>query len=94
MRELVQYHSLLQAKKTLETEKPAYFHRKLVGESQREARYLTRQKVGGDMCHDALRLELTRKSWRWRVNHIWPQIPPHIRGISGNTKKIKGMYLE
>ena len=48
VRELVQYHSLLQAKKTLETEKPAYLHRKLVGESQREARYLTRQKVGGD----------------------------------------------
>ena len=47
--ELVKYHSLLQAKKTLDTEAPAYLYRKLVGEERRELRYQTRQGVGGNL---------------------------------------------
>ena len=90
VRELVMYHSLLQAKKTMETESPAYLHMKLVGEkSAEEPRYNTRQRVGGQMSHDPLRLELTRKSWRWRVKGLWSQLPTEIRGITGNIKSFK-----
>ena len=86
---LLQYFSLLQAKKTLETETPSYLHRKLVGETTTESRYQTRQRVGGSMSHDKVRLELTRKSWRWRVKGLWAQMPPAIRGISGNMAMFK-----
>ena len=89
VRELVKYHSLLQAKKTMETGTPSYLHLKLAGEQTGEPRYLTRRRVGGDMSHDPLRLELTRKSWRWRVKELWDRLPTSIRGITGNIKTFK-----
>ena len=88
VKSLVKYHSLLEAKKCLENKSPHYLHEKLVGDKE-EPRYLTRLKVGGDLGQDNFRLELTRKSWRWRVRSLWGEVPPYIREISGNMKMFK-----
>ena len=89
MKELVKYHSLLQAKKTLDTRNPAYLYRKLVGEEGREPRYQTRQGFLGNLTYDPLKLELTRKSWRWRVKEQWRELPSSIRGITADMKQFK-----
>ena len=46
VRELVKYHSLLQAKKNMEMGAPSYLHHKLAGECRERLRYVTRQTVG------------------------------------------------
>ena len=80
VKSLIKYHSLLEAKKCLENQSPLYLFEKLAGEKQ-EPRYLTRLKVGGDLSQDTFRLELTRKSWRWRVKSLWWEAPTHIREL-------------
>ena len=89
VRQLILYHSLLQAKKTLETKQPLYLYQKLVGKREEEPRYQTRQQVGGSLRRDHARLELTKKSWRWRVQKAWGELPPKIRGINGNLMEFK-----
>ena len=88
MRSLIQYHSIMEAKKCLENKSPRYLHEKLVGDRE-EPRYLTRLRVGGDLGQDTFRLELTRKSWRWRVKILWGEIPSNIRDITGKTELFK-----
>ena len=69
---------------------PSYHYRKLVGNRDNvEPMYQTRQKVGGDLIYDKVRLELTKKSWRWRVKSLWRGVPPHIRGIDGDIPRFK-----
>ena len=46
VRDMIPFHSLIQAKKTLETENPRYLYEKLVGEKEPVSRYMTRLKVG------------------------------------------------
>ena len=89
VRDMITYHSLIQAKKTLETENPRYLYEKLVGEKEPVSRYMTRLKVGVDMVSDPFRLELARKSWRWRVKKQWGKVPGRIRGIEGNMRLFK-----
>ena len=61
------YHYLLEAKKTLEMGAPKHLYEKLVGEWEGVSKNLPRQRVGVDMVTNAFKLELTRKSLRFRV---------------------------
>ena len=88
VRSLAKYYSLLEAKKCMENRSPLYLFGKLIGD-RTEPRYLTRLKVGGDLGLDPFRLELTRKSWRWRVKGLWREIPSQIREITGNISEFK-----
>ena len=81
MRSLVEYHSLVQARKVLHSRQPAYLHEKLVG-GRRSPFYATRLVAGGDLSQGQdmePRLDLTKQSWRFRMMDSWAQVPVEIR---------------
>ena len=83
---LVKYHSLVQAKKVLESKKPEYLHDKLVGGRDRPS-YATRLCIGGNLRSGPgmkANLSLTKQSWRWRVRHMWEEVPVYVRSIEGS----------
>ena len=86
---LVDFYSLTQAKKILESKKPSYLFEKLVGGIGRPA-YATRLCVGGNLRHGPeARLAITLNSWRWRVRRLWGEVPARIRVISNNMAAFK-----
>ena len=91
---LVEYYTLVQAKKVLDTQKPTYLYRKLVGSRIRPA-YATRLCIGGKLRHgpDAI-LALTSNSWRWRVRNLWGQVPASIRTEANKIVMFKNQLKE
>ena len=86
---MVDFYSLTQAKKILESKKPSYLFEKLVGGIGRPA-YATRLCVGGNLRHGPeARLAITLNSWRWRVRRLWGEVPARIRVISNNMAAFK-----
>ena len=84
MTSMVDYYSLLEAKRVLETKKPEYLYEKLVGGHSRP-KYVTRLCVGGDLRYGPgmhANLSLTKKSWRWRVRSMWADVPISVRKIT------------
>ena len=81
VKSLVDYHSLVQARKVLFTQQPQYLHEKLVG-GRRRPHYATRLVAGGDISQGQEmqpRLDLTKQSWRFRVRGDWVKVPVAIR---------------
>ena len=81
VKSLVDYHSLVQARKVLFTQQPQYLHEKLVG-GRRRPHYATRLVAGGDISQGQEmqpRLDLTMQSWRFRVRGDWVKVPVPIR---------------
>ena len=80
---LVDYHSLVQARKVLFSQQPQYLHEKLVG-GRRRPYYATRLVAGGDLRQGQEmqpRLDLTKQSWRFRMRDDWVKVPVEIRTI-------------
>ena len=91
VKSLVEYHSLVQARKVLHSRQPVYLHEKLVG-GRRRPHYATRLVTGGDLSQGQEmqpRLDLTKQSWRFRVRDGWVQVPVEIRACEklDNFKK-------
>ena len=77
VRQLVFYHSVIQAWKVINTRHPVYLHSRLVGT---RPRYADRLAAAGSLIRGRRpRLELIESSWRWRVAKYWEDIPRSIR---------------
>ena len=79
VRQLVFYHSVIQAWKVINTRHPVYLHSRLVGN---RPRYADRLAAAGSLIRGRRpRLELIESSWRWRVAKYWEELPRSIREI-------------
>ena len=81
---LVKYHSVLTARKVMDSGQPVYLREKLLGGRDRPA-YATRLAVGGDLRQGPgmkTNLVLTRRSWRYRVRDTWSEIPVRVRSCT------------
>ena len=77
VRQLVFYHSVMQAWKVLNTRQPSYLHNRLVGN---RPRYADRLAAAGSLVQGRRpRLQLIESSWRWRTAQYWDKIPRDIR---------------
>ena len=83
VKSLVDYHSLVQARKVLFSQQPVYLHEKLAG-GRRRPYYATRLVAGGDLSQGqemVPRLDLTKQSWRFRMWEGLVKVPVNIRTV-------------
>ena len=79
VRQLVFYHSVMQAWKVINTRQPSYLHNRLVGN---RPRYADRLAAAGSLVRGRRpRLQLIESSWRWRTAQYWDKLPRDIREI-------------
>ena len=82
VRQLIFFHSTMQAWKIINFRYPVYLHSKLVGN---RPRYADRLAAAGSLVRGRRpRLHLIESSWRWRVAQYWDQLPRNIREIKEN----------
>ena len=82
VRQLIFFHSTMQAWKIINFRYPVYLHSKLVGN---RPRYADRLAAAGSLVRGRRpRLQLIESSWRWRAAQYWDQLPRNIREIKEN----------
>ena len=98
VKQLMEYHSLIQVHKTIQNQTPSYLYNRvssqlsLLGEAEEQRRtyhYQTRQQASGALRQlpgVEARLELSERSWCWRAARSYNSLPDRIKRLTKLSK--------